>query len=189
MRNLDFNSLYETVSMDVMGSLARDMFYSFWLGTDLELFSQNGYTVIKLVNSDDLILLYDPEIGIMRDINTVNGFCGAYCFHDLITESSYDFFGGVKSSTSAYRDWAQESVEDFSHDVQWGYEHFNWNKFYHIAGNGVLLIGAGLALTGEIIAIPETLGGSILLMGPTIVTIYMSGNDMIDWVDAPTFEE
>jgi parallel beta-helix repeat protein len=189
MRNLDFTSQYETISMDVMGSVARDMFYAFWTGTDLELFTKNGYTIMKLVGRDDLLLLYDPETGIMRDINTLNGFCGAYCFHDHITDLSYDFFGGVKNSTIAYMDWAHESVEDFSHDVQWGYEHFNWDKFYHIAWNGVLLIGAGLALTGEIIAIPETLGGSILLMAPTIVTIYMSGNDMIDWIDAPTFKE
>jgi hypothetical protein len=38
------------------------------------------------------------------------------------------------------------------------------------------MIGEGLIFTGEIIAILETLGGSILLMAPTIVTIYMSGN-------------
>ncbi|BDZ71965.1 chitobiase/beta-hexosaminidase C-terminal domain-containing protein [Methanobacterium petrolearium] len=185
MRNLDFTSQYETVSLDVMGSVTRDMFYAFWTGTDLELFTQNGYTIKKLVGRDDLILLYDPETGIMRDINTVNGFCGAYCFHDQITEQSYNFFDDVYNSTSDFREWANDSVEDYN----WFMNHFNWEKFYHIGGNGFLLIAAGLALTGEIIAIPETVGGSILLMGPTIVTIYMSGNDMIDWVDEPTFKE
>jgi len=77
MRNLDFISQYETVSLDVMGSVARDMSYAFWTGTDLELFTYNGYTVMELVGRNDLILLYDPETGIVRDLNTVNGFCGA----------------------------------------------------------------------------------------------------------------
>jgi hypothetical protein len=38
MRNLDFIYQYGTVSMDVMGSVAKDMFYAFWLGTELELY-------------------------------------------------------------------------------------------------------------------------------------------------------
>jgi len=90
MRNLDLNSQYGTVSMDVMGSVTRDMFYAFWNGTDLQLFTQNGYTIMKLAGRNDLILATDPETGIVRDINTLNGFCGAYCFHDQITDLSYE---------------------------------------------------------------------------------------------------
>jgi hypothetical protein len=40
MRNLDFIYQYGTVSMDVMGSVARDMFYVFWMGIDLESSTQ-----------------------------------------------------------------------------------------------------------------------------------------------------
>lgn len=42
MRNLDFSSQYGTVSVDVMGSVTRDMFYAFWTGTGMELFTQNS---------------------------------------------------------------------------------------------------------------------------------------------------
>lgn len=90
MRNLDFISQYETVSMDVIGSVTRDLFYAFMTGTDMEIFTQNGYTIMKLMDHDDLIMVIDPETGFIRDINTVNGFCGAYCFHDQITESSHE---------------------------------------------------------------------------------------------------
>lgn len=137
MRNLDFIYQYSTVSMDVMGSVAQDMFYAFWIGTDMELFSHNGWTVIKLIGRDDLILLYDPETGIMRDINTFNGFYGAYCFHDQITELSYDFFAGVKNNTSDYRDWVNEIVEDFSRWLNPPGMLYNWENEQHIA------IGAG----------------------------------------------
>jgi hypothetical protein len=127
MRNLNFNYQYVDLPMEVIGSVARGMFYAFLTGTDMELFSHKGYTVMKLVGLNNLIMLYDPETGIIRDINTVNGFCGAYCFHDLQTELSYDFFGGVKSSTSDYRDWAQESIYDSSQGFNWFIE-----PFYHI---------------------------------------------------------
>jgi hypothetical protein len=43
--------------------------------------------------------------------------------------SSYNFFGGVKSSTSAYRDWAQESIYDSSQGFNWFIEplyHIRW---------------------------------------------------------------
>ncbi len=73
--------------MDFMGSVARDMFYAFLTDSDIELFIYNGHTVMKLVGRNDLILLYDPETGIMRDINTENGFHRAYCFHDQITDN------------------------------------------------------------------------------------------------------
>lgn len=84
---------------------------------------------MKLMGRDDLVLLYDPETGILRDINTVNDFCGAYCFHDQITESSYDFFAGVKNSTIRYLSWAKESVKNLNQniDISWSYEWRGWN--------------------------------------------------------------
>ncbi|BDZ71966.1 hypothetical protein GCM10025861_24830 [Methanobacterium petrolearium] len=147
MRNLDFLSQYETVSLDVMGSVTRDMFYAFWTGTDMRLFTENGYTVIKLVGRDDLILLYDPETGIIRDINTVNGFCGAYCFHNQITDSSYDLFAGVKNSTSDYMDWVHENIEIFNRIVDID---FNGQKYWYLAKTygAIAFFGFGL-LTGS----------------------------------------
>ncbi|MCK9151836.1 hypothetical protein [Methanobacterium alcaliphilum] len=59
-----------------------------------------------------LILLYAPETGIMRDINTENGFCGAYCFHDSITEMANDLFNAIFNSTSAFEDWAHAMVDN-----------------------------------------------------------------------------
>ncbi len=40
MQNLDFIYSMGTVSMDVMGSVTRTLFYVFWLGTDLESSTQ-----------------------------------------------------------------------------------------------------------------------------------------------------
>lgn len=187
MRNLDFIYQYGTVSMDVMGSVARDMFYAFWTGTDLEIFAQNGYTFMKLMGRDDLILLYDPETGIVRDINTMNSFYGAYCFHDQITDSAYDFFGGVKNSTSTYRDWAHESIEDLIQDTQWFYEHFNWNKF-NWTGASVLGMasGGGIVLYGLAeSAFEDTVGA--LEMAAGAATFWASWNTFWDYWDDPWF--
>lgn len=52
--------------------------------TSLEGFIHNGYLIIKTNGSDDgNFLVIDPETGIVRDINTVYNYCGAYCFHGL----------------------------------------------------------------------------------------------------------
>ena len=62
-----------------------DMINAFTNGTSLEAFESNGYVVLKAENRTDLIYVIDPETGIVRDINTVGGFCGAYCYYDLQT--------------------------------------------------------------------------------------------------------
>jgi hypothetical protein len=152
MQNLDFIYQYSTVSMDVMGSVMRDMFYAFWLGTDLELFTQNGFIVMKLRDRYDLVLLYDPETGIMRDINTVNGFCGAYCFHDQITNSAYDFFNNAKNIASDFRDWAQETAAWFMepvYHIRWFPEFSGWDVVYNRFKYGWrIFLGAGGMLLG-----------------------------------------
>jgi hypothetical protein len=153
MQNLDFIYQYSTVSMDVMGSVIRDMFYGLWAGTDLELFTQNEFIVMKLAGRDDLVLLYEPETGIMRDINTVNGFYGAYCFHDQITNWAYDFFNNAKNIASDFRDWAQETASDLGKGIEWFMEpvyHIRWfpefsgldvvyNRLYY--GGGKMIAG------------------------------------------------
>lgn len=154
--------------MDLRGSVARDMYHAFRAGTELQLFIQNGHNIIKLAGRDDLVLLYDPETGIMRDINTVNGFCGAYCFHDQITESSYDFFGGVKNSTSDYRDWAQKSVVDFSDDkiiIKFDYKRY------------LLNVEVGFAVGCAIVTGP--LG--VASLGVTTALMVLRGEITLDW--------
>ncbi|PKL66120.1 MAG: hypothetical protein CVV28_12420, partial [Methanobacteriales archaeon HGW-Methanobacteriales-1] len=39
-------------------------------GTPLDIYMSNGYLVLKIKDKDDLILLVDPETGIVRDIAT-----------------------------------------------------------------------------------------------------------------------
>ena len=43
--------------------------------------------------------MIDLETGIVRDMNTVTGYCGVYCFHDGLTDHAYnlgeDFINGV----------------------------------------------------------------------------------------------
>ncbi|MEN4018957.1 MAG: hypothetical protein PQ975_08410, partial [Methanobacterium sp.] len=49
-------------------------------------YESNGYVILKAVGRDDLIFVIDPETGVVRDMNTANGFCGSYCYYDLQTE-------------------------------------------------------------------------------------------------------
>ncbi len=44
--------------------------------TSVETFLQNGYIIEKAVGFDDNFIVIDPETGIVRDINIINGFCG-----------------------------------------------------------------------------------------------------------------
>jgi len=74
-----------------VNSVMLDLIYDYYYNNaSLESFIQNDYLIIKAIGNDDNILAFDPETGIMRDINTVNGYCGAYCFHDQITSQSYE---------------------------------------------------------------------------------------------------
>jgi len=67
----------------VMLNLIYDYYYN---NKSLEAFIQNDYLIVKAIGNNDNILAIDLETCIMRDINTVNNYYGAYCFHDQITE-------------------------------------------------------------------------------------------------------
>lgn len=41
----------------------------------------------------------------------MNGFCGAYWVHDLITESTIDFFNNILVDLSPFKTWASATVE------------------------------------------------------------------------------
>ncbi|MCK9151840.1 hypothetical protein [Methanobacterium alcaliphilum] len=102
------------------------------------------------------MLLYDPETGIMRDINTENGFCGAYCFHDPITESVYNFFNNVYNSTSDFREWAKKIINNFSQGVNWfmgpfynirsSYQWKGWEVVYNRIRYGYLIVGGAAGI-------------------------------------------
>jgi hypothetical protein len=73
-------------------------------GVSLEVFESNGYVVLKAVGRDDLIFVIDPETGVVRDINTVNGYCGAYCYHNLQTDLAFNFGEAIIQMIQNY-DW------------------------------------------------------------------------------------
>ena len=85
MNSLEFNYQSNTPTTLYVGSVMTDMMNAFLNGTNLEAFESNGYIVLKAENRTDLIYVIDPETGIVRDINTLGDFCGAYCFYNLQT--------------------------------------------------------------------------------------------------------
>lgn len=85
MEELWFNYQVSTPAGHV-GSVMTDMINAFVNGTALEAFESDGYVVLKAEGRDDLVFVIDPETGIVRDKNTANGFCGAYCYYDLQTD-------------------------------------------------------------------------------------------------------
>jgi hypothetical protein len=114
MKNLELDYQYTTITDGSVSSVTRDMLNAFWTGTSMEILGQNGYIIYKLVGRDDLFLVLDPETGIMRDMmvtNTTKAYYGAYCFHDLITESSIDLFNNILGDLSPFKTWARATVD------------------------------------------------------------------------------
>ncbi|MCK9151842.1 right-handed parallel beta-helix repeat-containing protein [Methanobacterium alcaliphilum] len=168
MRNLDFNSQYGNASLDIMGSVTRDMFYTFLTGTDMEVFTQDGYIFMKLVGRDDLILLYDPETGIMRDINTENGFCGAYCFHNSITEMANDLFNAISNNASDFRNWLMDTMVNFN----WGMidVNFNGKKYWYLAKTYGTAAGFVFGLFT---------GSTEIVIGTVVIEVISQGYDFV----------
>jgi hypothetical protein len=77
-----FDMSVNSVTLDLIDEL---IIYN----ASLEYFIHNSYIIYKAVDRDDNLLVLDLETCIMRDINTVNDYCGAYCFHDTLTGYSY----------------------------------------------------------------------------------------------------
>ncbi len=59
-------------------------------GTPFDTFEQNRFTIIKAVGNNSLIMVYDSVTGIVSDINTVNGYSGAYCYSNYQTTLADD---------------------------------------------------------------------------------------------------
>ena len=89
MNGLAFNFQARTTSGDLR-SVKYELINMFLNGTSIEEFEQNGLIIMKAEGSDDNFWVIDPETGIVRDINTINNYCGAYCFPDLQTELAND---------------------------------------------------------------------------------------------------
>ena len=67
-------------------------------GTAFDIFEQNGFTIIKAVGNDSLLMVFDPVTGIVRDINLVNGYSGAYCYSNYQTNLAVDVGNYVMNS-------------------------------------------------------------------------------------------
>ena len=90
MEYLGFNYQSNSTFTGDIGSVMVDMGNLFLNGTAFDIFEQNGFTIIKAVGNDSLLMVYDPVTGIVRDINLVNGYSGAYCYSNYQTNLADD---------------------------------------------------------------------------------------------------
>ncbi|MCK9150474.1 hypothetical protein MXE27_00785 [Methanobacterium alcaliphilum] len=72
--NTAYNSTY---SYGTFSSVMNDMYYAS-LNNFTETFIQNSYIIVKHEFNDNEFIIVDLETGIVRDINTVNNFCGGF---------------------------------------------------------------------------------------------------------------
>lgn len=79
------DQLYQSYSdYGFYGSVTLDLIQNYRLdNSSVETFTENGYEIVKNVNNDFEFLVYDPETGICRDINTINNFCGAWDYRPV----------------------------------------------------------------------------------------------------------
>jgi len=81
---------------DDIGSVTMDIGERILQGETPELFYSNGYIVFKIKDKDDLILLLDLKTGVVRDVSMT--ICGAYCFHNQITDRQIQLAENLTSS-------------------------------------------------------------------------------------------
>jgi len=85
MGYLGFSYQFNSTFTGDIGSVLVDMGRLFSNGSVFDIFEQNGLTIIKAVGNDSLLMVFDPITGIVRDINLVNGYSGAYCYSNYQT--------------------------------------------------------------------------------------------------------
>jgi hypothetical protein len=167
MDNIGYQQIYSTnprvyvnsVTLDLIGEYLDD-------NSSVEAFMQNGYIIEKAVGKDDNFIVIDPETGIVRDINTIMGYCGAYCFHDALTKESYEL--------------GESEVQ--------GTKHFNWNKFWKIVHGGITMGLSGAGMIAAFWFAPETVGTSLLFVGTTAWGVYDGESTILDAEKEPTWE-
>ena len=74
------NSTYQSYSPNgLFSSVLQDMHYDRLFNINsVETFEHENFIILKSIIKDDYFIVIDTETGIVRDINTVNNFCGAY---------------------------------------------------------------------------------------------------------------
>jgi len=174
MNNLGLNQISTTNSS--VNSVVIDLIYDYLFNNmSLEGFIQNGYIIIKSEGNNSNFLVFDLETGIIRDINTIYNYCGAYCFHDQLTSHSY------------------EQGENFQKKE----EYININSMIRF-GFGLSKIFAGCKMIGIGIAAlpfwPEgTIGGAIVIGAGSLTALngaWQVKNSVYDgWTTNKSYEE
>lgn len=73
------NLTYQWYSARGFGSVMQDLLKDYlFYSNSLEVFVQKGFIIEKSIFNDNNFIVMDIETGIVRDIKTVNNFCGAY---------------------------------------------------------------------------------------------------------------
>ena len=74
----DTNIFYQSYSdYGYFGSVTLDLVTNYLSNkSSVDAYTENGYIIIQNVDNDEF-LVYDPVTGIIRDINTINNFCGS----------------------------------------------------------------------------------------------------------------
>jgi len=78
-------NLYQSYSLNgEYGSVVLDLLYKYYMNsTSVEVFVQNGFIIISSEFNNGMFIVIDLETGIVRDINTINNFCGVNLIVDL----------------------------------------------------------------------------------------------------------
>lgn len=63
-------------------------------------------------------MVIDPETGIVRDINVINGFCGAYCFHDLQTDLAIGYGWNLTDDNHEVVGWCNLIAGDLNMTIE-----------------------------------------------------------------------
>ncbi|MDP3623045.1 MAG: chitobiase/beta-hexosaminidase C-terminal domain-containing protein, partial [Methanobacteriaceae archaeon] len=72
------NASYQSYSTNgAFGSVTMNLFYAS-LNNNTESFLKDNFIIVKSIYDNNDFMVIDLETGIVRDINTVNNFCGAY---------------------------------------------------------------------------------------------------------------
>ncbi|MBI5459620.1 right-handed parallel beta-helix repeat-containing protein [Methanobacterium sp.] len=95
MYNLLFSYQTNSVFTGPLSSVIVDLSNRYLIGIPLDVSEQNGYIIANAAGYTNEFMVVDPETGIVRDINMINGFCGAYCFHDLQTDLAIGYGLGL----------------------------------------------------------------------------------------------
>ena len=87
---------------NTIGSVTLGLLQSFMNNNSLELFYENGYYFLKVIDNNYCLLVLDPVTGIVRDIFSFNGLLGTMpCYHDGITENAIRYGNSLLNFSSS----------------------------------------------------------------------------------------